>query len=118
MICQEIFLKYNEATFSIAKTSSSGAHAGRPSLCKTFYDQVRSDFLKQSARYYRQLHQQTVYKQCRQQKAVLTVILREALTMFFTNLDKLSNRTFAAIKWTLTALSGLLTTGLIVILEI
>jgi len=30
---------------------------------------------------------------------------------------KITNKTFASIKWMLTALSGLLTTGLIIVLE-
>lgn len=38
--------------------------------------------------------------------------------MFFKFVDKLGNKTFAMIKWFLTALSGLLTTGLIVMLEV
>ncbi len=37
--------------------------------------------------------------------------------MFIKAIDKLSNRTFAKVKWLLTALSGVLTTSLIVILE-
>ena len=38
--------------------------------------------------------------------------------MSYTSHNKLSNRMFAAIKWSLTAISGLLTTGFIVMLEI
>jgi len=51
MIYEAVFMKNNDATFSTAKASSSGAHAGQSSLSKMFYEQVRSDFLKQSARY-------------------------------------------------------------------
>jgi len=32
-------------------------------------------------------------------------------------LEKMSNRTFTAIKWALTAMSGVITTGLIMVLE-
>ena len=32
-------------------------------------------------------------------------------------IDKLSNRSMAALKWILTALSGVVTTGMIIILE-
>jgi hypothetical protein len=38
--------------------------------------------------------------------------------MLFKLLDKLNNNTFSLIKWILTGLSGLLTTGLILMLEI
>ena len=41
-----------------------------------------------------------------------------ALTMFFKDLDTLGNKTFATLKWALTAMSGSLTTGLMVIPEI
>lgn len=37
--------------------------------------------------------------------------------MIFKTIDRLSNRAFAKVKWLLTALSGILTTGLIVVLE-
>jgi len=37
--------------------------------------------------------------------------------MIFETIDRLSNRAFAKVKWLLTALSGILTTGLIVVLE-
>lgn len=37
--------------------------------------------------------------------------------MSFSVIDKLSCRTLAALKWSLTALSGVVTTGMIVILE-
>jgi len=37
--------------------------------------------------------------------------------MLFKSIDQLSNRTFTKVKWLLTALSGALTTGLIIILE-
>lgn len=37
--------------------------------------------------------------------------------MLIKAIDRLSNRAFAKIKWLLTALSGALTTGLIVVLE-
>lgn len=32
-------------------------------------------------------------------------------------LEKMSDRTFSAVKWALTAMSGLVTTGLILVLE-
>lgn len=35
----------------------------------------------------------------------------------FKTLDKLSERVFSAVKWALTALSGIFTTGLILALE-
>jgi hypothetical protein len=38
--------------------------------------------------------------------------------MLFKLLDKLNNNTFSLFKWILTGLSGLLTTGLILMLEI
>lgn len=38
--------------------------------------------------------------------------------MLFKLLDKLNSNTFSLIKWILTGLSGLLTTGLILMLEI
>ena len=37
--------------------------------------------------------------------------------MLFKMIDKMSQRTFAKVKWLLTALSGTLTAGLIVALE-
>lgn len=37
--------------------------------------------------------------------------------MLIRAIDRLSNRAFAAVKWLLTAFSGLLTTGLIIMLE-
>lgn len=37
--------------------------------------------------------------------------------MLFKMIDKMSHRTFARVKWLLTALSGALTAGLIVVLE-
>ena len=37
--------------------------------------------------------------------------------MLFNMIDKMSQRTFAKAKWLLTALSGALTAGLIVVLE-
>ena len=37
--------------------------------------------------------------------------------MLFKSIDKLSKRTFAALKWLMTALSGVITTGVILILE-
>ena len=37
--------------------------------------------------------------------------------MLIKMIDNLSNRAFAKVKWLLTALSGALTTGLIVVLE-
>jgi hypothetical protein len=37
--------------------------------------------------------------------------------MLIKAIDRLSNRTFAKVKWLLTALSGILTTSLIVMLE-
>jgi hypothetical protein len=37
--------------------------------------------------------------------------------MISKTIDRLSNRAFAKVKWLLTALSGILTTGLIVVLE-
>ena len=37
--------------------------------------------------------------------------------MLFKSIDKLSNRAFAAVKWFMTAFSGLLTAGLIFMLE-
>jgi hypothetical protein len=37
--------------------------------------------------------------------------------MLFKMIDKMNRRTFARVKWLLTALSGALTTGLIVVLE-
>lgn len=43
----------NEATLSHAPKATSNIHAEQFSVSKTFYDQVRSDFLRQSARYLR-----------------------------------------------------------------
>ena len=37
--------------------------------------------------------------------------------MLFKTIDKMSQRTFAKVKWLLTALSGAFTAGLIVVLE-
>ena len=37
--------------------------------------------------------------------------------MLIRTTDSLSNRTFEIVKWSLTAFSGLLTTGLIILLE-
>ena len=37
--------------------------------------------------------------------------------MLIKAIDRLSNRTFAKVKWLLTALSGILTTSLIIMLE-
>lgn len=37
--------------------------------------------------------------------------------MLIKKIDNLSNRAFTKVKWLLTALSGVLTTGLIVVLE-
>lgn len=37
--------------------------------------------------------------------------------MLIKTIDRLSKRAFARVKWLLTALSGILTTGLIVMLE-
>jgi len=37
--------------------------------------------------------------------------------MLFKAIDQLSNRAFTKVKWLLTALSGVLTTGLIILLE-
>jgi len=37
--------------------------------------------------------------------------------MLFKAIDRLSNRAFTAVKWFLTALSGALTTWLIIVLE-
>ena len=41
----------------------------------------------------------------------------EGYRVLFKSIDTMSRKTFAAIKWLLTAISGALTTGLIVILE-
>ncbi len=41
----------------------------------------------------------------------------EGRDMFSKLIDRLSSRAFAAIKWALTALSGLLTSGFIILLE-
>jgi hypothetical protein len=43
----------NEATLSLATSANSNIHADNFSVSKAFYDQVRSDFLRQSARYLR-----------------------------------------------------------------
>jgi hypothetical protein len=43
----------NEATLSHAPMATSNIHADQFSVSKTFYDQVRSDFLRQSAKYLR-----------------------------------------------------------------
>ena len=37
--------------------------------------------------------------------------------MSFSAIDKLSNKSVAKLKWTLTALSGAVTTGMIIVLE-
>ncbi len=43
----------NEATLSHAPMATSNIHADQFSVSKAFYDQVRSDFLRQSATYLR-----------------------------------------------------------------
>jgi hypothetical protein len=43
----------NESALSHAPMATSNIHADQFSVSKAFYDQVRSDFLRQSARYLR-----------------------------------------------------------------
>jgi hypothetical protein len=43
----------NETTLSQATMATSNFHADQLSVRKAFYDQVRSDFLQQSAKYLR-----------------------------------------------------------------
>lgn len=50
------------------------------------------------------------------QTGVYNVKESKVVTMFFEDLHKLGNKAFSTLKWAVTAVSGALTTGLILVL--
>ena len=53
LISREMFMIKNQAALPNATTTSSNSHAIQPSMGAGHYDQIRSSFLRQSARYLR-----------------------------------------------------------------
>jgi urate oxidase len=108
----------NKISLSSTNNKQFYAQTNQLSTGKHFYKRVKTRFLQQSAEYlgstlsHREiealLNQKNYFRSCKH---------TGDLQMSNNKSNRMNAKTFASIKWALTAVSGLLTTALIIVLE-